>query len=470
MKIVACFLLVVISCGFTPITSNCIRSCIGRCQSNSAVDLSCLRVAISRNPLGTARVLSNILCAYDRCKDSRNKSELLKAIQILNNFTGCTLENLLGINGSIEELLLDVNGILQNLLRTVIGVLNIINLDLLTPCGPLKPLVSKIIRLQTVITHLPVLGREALSGALPRETIGLQGGYTKGHRAGLGGVTGVLFGPKGVLGMVPSILTQLLQSVVGVARGVGGQTGLVHNLLDVVAPLSEVTGVARGMTGTLPNTVEGMAGNLGHGMQGLTGVVGGLLGRLTEDKTGMLGGLTDSFKGLTNELGGITDPNQQTDWQTGGELEGINGDPIGQLQWVTEKMGNLGRLTSAAGVTDVPREMFGALDGLTDRMNAGNGASGQLTDGAGGISGVTEGFTYNPYGAVSGLLGSMIPDRNKATGGLSNTDTGSENMYNGQTEVSVSSNAGPNYRFEERGGGGGLLQPAVGLLSGLLGK
>ncbi|CAH2276736.1 Hypothetical predicted protein [Pelobates cultripes] len=272
MKITVCFLMVAISCFFSPATSDCFKRCYNSCQVQYMSDLSCLKNALALRRQATAIALSEFMCAYDRCRNTGNKAELFRAINKLMGVTGCSLRNLLGPNVTVKQLLNDVDGVLHNLLTTAINLVVSLNLgSLVTPkCGLLPPVLQNH---QELLYSNGKLSGGTRSFVESEHVLGEKAPRNQGPLGGLASLSSLtgINNSGGILGGVSEAL-----------RDVGS---VVRKATETISQLG-VGGVAAGLTDILPvgNDPKGRLGSPGSSAE-----FGGIPGNIADVSNPLLG-------------------------------------------------------------------------------------------------------------------------------------------------------------------------------------
>ncbi|OCT88344.1 uncharacterized protein LOC108710197 [Xenopus laevis] len=223
---IAVFLLLVAVSGyFTPATSQCLKQCVERCSlAPPSGNPICVQNSLARNPIVTAKVIGRVMCAFDRTKDSRNKLELILAVNSFLNVTGCPRSLVMGPRLAMDDLILDVNGLLQNMLRisvTALSPFNLANIPI-PQCGLLSDLRLKIDNILKIVSGLPDL---QIIKSIAGKPLGLLAILPSGLLDSLLGPVGKLVSTVG--SVVGPLLNQVGSTVSGVPTilsGGGSQT------------------------------------------------------------------------------------------------------------------------------------------------------------------------------------------------------------------------------------------------------
>ncbi|XP_072001990.1 uncharacterized protein [Engystomops pustulosus] len=399
------------------------------------------------NQLPTIGAMANLLCAYDRSKTLKNKTELLRAIQNFKDVIQCPLEHILG-NDFTLELQADEDNALQYLLRAIVDSMNGLRLESLsTPlCGPLRPLLKKVINI------LNILGIPSLNGRI-QKIVWINGGK---HLLGTLAVKS------------PGVLTQVLELLLGPVSTVRDVLGLLGGLGGAIGKtVGGLTNVVGDATGLLTDVTEGVGKVVG----GLTSGLGvtGLLGSKTVGSRKYVKGLTPGLGPATGLLRGGTGGFRRT----GGSISEFGGVPsllggLGDTSGVVTDLNRAGSNARLTGGIEVPSLLSGTggRSGVVTDLN-GPGSTTRLTSGIEGVTNIanaggigetvgaltrTLGGTTNALGGVSGLL-ELVPETSKtvsdttgsvvktvADGLIGPTGLLGTGLLNGLTETS---NTGP---------------------------
>ncbi|XP_069811417.1 uncharacterized protein [Dendropsophus ebraccatus] len=274
-------LLIAALCCFAPGMSSVIRN--GNVEQSSDEGVSCLQKGMENNEKA-AESVAKIICMYLNSKGLPDE-RLIKAIQNLEEDTGCTTEKIFGTQNP-EQVAKDENGVLA-------GQITIME-RLLEKYNPFYHNVAAMCALQVINKN-----KEGTGLGNKRVTRGLLGGDLLGSLLspvkGLlgGGLLDGLLGGQGLLGGLTGGLLGSQES--------GGQKGLLGNALG-------------GVGGILGGQTNGGCGQASQGLGGLTGGVTDLLAGLLSGKGGLLGGvlnlpgplLGSLLNGQGGPLGGLT--------------------------------------------------------------------------------------------------------------------------------------------------------------------
>lgn len=256
--IVPLLVIAVIYC-FEPVTSNCIRDGTeGTKQAYDAVP-SCLQKAMAESNTAVDGVIK-FLCSHIKYKDATNKEELIQEIENLEEVTGCSTNDIIGSNSSLEQVALDENGVLTR---------QIITMEQLLKCHVIPPITASVcaflnsIEKSSNFDSLTSKGKVQGNKRTTRDLLNLVGGLT-GGLGGLGGLLKLL----GLVGKLLNLLDPIITLLGNLLDGLGGVTNLVGGVGDTVGGL---TGLLGGLTGSVGEVTQGLGGLTG-------GLTGGLLG------------------------------------------------------------------------------------------------------------------------------------------------------------------------------------------------
>ncbi|XP_069620310.1 PE-PGRS family protein PE_PGRS33-like [Ranitomeya imitator] len=318
MKTMCLLLVTAALCCFAPAASNVIRD-----ENGSVARLSCLQKAISAD-VKAANGVIEFFCSCMKYKD--DKTELIKALEELEDVTGCTM---LGSGQNPAHGTTDENDALS-VIAQLLEQLRANAFELAITCVLLDDMPTDLTpssqddagqghkrttrQLDSVLNLVPGLLGGVLGG---QRGGGLLGGILGGGQGGGGLLGGILGGGQGGGGLLGGILGGgqggggLLEGILGGGGllggilGGGGRGGLLGSLLGSGGPLGSLLGGSLLQSilsvpgsllggGLLGGVLGGQGGSAGaRGGQNQGGLVGNLVGGLTGGggSGGLLGGL-----------------------------------------------------------------------------------------------------------------------------------------------------------------------------------